>query len=70
MTISMQSAKSSSFASEQVQAFFLAQEGLELAEKARDDLLLRASSLMVILQSYLSWGTFYMNSGPYGDCFR
>ena len=29
MTISMSTAKSSSFASEQVQAFFLAQEGLE-----------------------------------------
>lgn len=40
MTISSQTAKSSSFASEQVTAFFLAQEGVELAQKARDDLLL------------------------------
>jgi prepilin-type N-terminal cleavage/methylation domain-containing protein len=40
MTISMRTAKSASFASEQVQAFFLAQEGLELAQKGRDDLLL------------------------------
>jgi len=39
MTISTRAAKSSSFATEQVQAFFLAQEGLELVEKVRDDLL-------------------------------
>lgn len=41
MTISMRTAKSSSYASEQIQAFFLAQEGLEMAQKLRDDLLLR-----------------------------
>lgn len=40
MTISMRSAKSSSFATEQVEAFFLAQEGVELVEKLRDDYLL------------------------------
>ena len=32
---------STSFASEQVTAFFLAQEGLELAQKGRDDLMLQ-----------------------------
>ena len=37
MTISTSSARSTSFASEQVVAFFLAQEGLELVQKARDD---------------------------------
>lgn len=37
MTISSQSAKSTSFASEQVIAFFLAQEGAELIQKRRDD---------------------------------
>ena len=37
MTISTKTAKSSTFATEQVQAFFLAQEGLELAQKKRDD---------------------------------
>jgi len=41
MTITARSAKSTSFASEQVQAFFLAQEGIELAQKLRDDLLLQ-----------------------------
>lgn len=37
MTISSQSARSTSFASEQVVAFFLAQEGAELMQKHRDD---------------------------------
>lgn len=37
LTISMTSAKSTSFASEQVVAFFLAQEGAEIAQKARDE---------------------------------
>jgi prepilin-type N-terminal cleavage/methylation domain-containing protein len=40
MTVTSRAAKSSSFATEQVQAFFLAQEGLEIAQKIRDDLLL------------------------------
>lgn len=39
LAITSNSAKSSSFSSEQVTAFFLAQEGIELVEKARDDLL-------------------------------
>lgn len=41
LAISSSAAKSSSFSSEQVVAFFLAQEGIELVEKARDDLLLQ-----------------------------
>ncbi|MEK7461952.1 MAG: prepilin-type N-terminal cleavage/methylation domain-containing protein [Patescibacteria group bacterium] len=40
LTISSSSVRSSAFASEQVTAFFLAQEGAELALKGRDDLLL------------------------------
>ena len=56
MTISMRTAKSSSFASEQVQAFFLAQEGLELAQKLRDDLLLRNFSTVSTLPN--PWATF------------
>jgi prepilin-type N-terminal cleavage/methylation domain-containing protein len=39
LAITTSSSRSSSFSSEQVNAFFLAQEGLELAQKARDDLL-------------------------------
>jgi prepilin-type N-terminal cleavage/methylation domain-containing protein len=41
MSISSSTAKSTSFASEQVVAFFLAQEGAEIAQRARDDLYLQ-----------------------------
>lgn len=41
MSISSSVARSTSYASEQVVAFFLAQEGAELAQKARDDLQLQ-----------------------------
>ncbi len=41
MTISSSAARSTSFSSEQVTAFFLAQEGAELAQKVRDDLLIQ-----------------------------
>lgn len=65
MTISMQTAKSTSFASEQVQAFFLAQEGLEMAQKGRDDLLLQffAGSITD------PWARFTNPSGVYQHCF-
>lgn len=42
MSISSSVARSTSFSSEQVVAFFLAQEGAELAQKARDDFILKA----------------------------
>ncbi len=42
LTISTSTARSTTFASEQVTAFFLAQEGAELAQMARDNLLLEA----------------------------
>jgi prepilin-type N-terminal cleavage/methylation domain-containing protein len=41
LSISSQSARSTSFASEQVIAFFLAQEGIEIVQKARDDIVIR-----------------------------
>lgn len=41
LTIITSSSRSTSFSSEQVTAFFLAQEGAELMEKARNDLLLQ-----------------------------
>jgi prepilin-type N-terminal cleavage/methylation domain-containing protein len=70
MTISMRTAKSTSFASEQVQAFFLAQEGLELAQKGRDDLLLRnflpASNGNSISNA---WSRFTDTSGTYQHCY-
>lgn len=68
MTISMQSAKSASFASEQVQAFFLAQEGLELAQKARDELLLGSTFFGVSGGEDDPWEKFSTNSGVYDYC--
>ncbi len=62
MTISTRAAKSSSFATEQIQAFFLAQEGIELVEKARNDLLLANLTN--------GWTNFTDNSGGiYEDCY-
>lgn len=71
MTISSQSAKSASFASEQVQAFFLAQEGLELAQKARDELLL--DSTFFGGSEDESWEKFSSDSagtGIYYQCYH
>lgn len=69
MTVTSRAAKSSAFASEQVQAFFLAQEGLELAQKLRDDLLLQnfASTL-----TPGPWAQFTdtSNSGRYRFCYN
>jgi len=63
MTVTSRAAKSSTFASEQVQAFFLAQEGLELAQKLRDDLLLAHFS-----SPANPWATFTNVSGIYQRC--
>lgn len=72
MAISAKTAKSTSFASEQVQAFFLAQEGLEMAQKARDDLKLRMF-LSTSSDDHLSdpWASFINTnaSGLYDECF-
>jgi prepilin-type N-terminal cleavage/methylation domain-containing protein len=72
MVISIKSAKSASFATEQVQAFFLAQEGLELAQKGRDDLLLR-NFLPNTNSNYYSnpWSRFTdtSNSGFFRHCY-
>ncbi len=69
MTISMRTAKSTSFATEQVQAFFLAQEGLELAQKGRDDLLL-GRFLPSANPSYIAnpWSQFSSTTGAFQSC--
>jgi prepilin-type N-terminal cleavage/methylation domain-containing protein len=73
MSISMRTAKSASFASEQIQAFFLAQEGLELAQKGRDDLMLR-NFLPSADPSYISnpWARFTSTSAgaQFENCFN
>lgn len=72
MTITTRTAKSTTFATEQVTAFFLAQEGLELAQKLRDDLLLR-SFLPVGNANFISnpWPRFSdsSNTGVYRVCY-
>lgn len=62
MTISMSTARSTSFASEQVTAFFLAQEGAEIAQKLRDEELLPALPGP-------GWNDFADTSGTYLLCF-
>jgi prepilin-type N-terminal cleavage/methylation domain-containing protein len=73
MTISSSTAKSTSFASEQVQAFFLAQEGIEIVIKERDSALLK-QFLPNINPSYNpnAWDDFVGNVGtsPLDDCFK
>ena len=71
MTISSQSAKSTSFASEQVIAFFLAQEGAELIQKGRDDLF-NLYFLPVGNASRITnpWTIFTNQSGFYRACYE
>lgn len=70
MTISSQTAKSSSFASEQVTAFFLAQEGAELIQKARDDLLVRSFASDATVGERSPWAAFTnTGSGRYRLCY-
>ncbi len=71
MTVTSRTAKSSAFASEQVQAFFLAQEGLEIAQKLRDDLLLRSFILPTTDPNYVPnpWDQFTNTTGAYSFCY-
>lgn len=64
MSISSSTARSTSFSSEQVVAFFLAQEGAELAQKARDDLWLDDFS-----NASNGWTAFTDEFGTYADCY-
>lgn len=73
MAISSSAAKSTSFSSEQVAAFFLAQEGSELVQKFRDDLMVRhfIDPADTLYSSYVSdpWGDF-IGSIELADCFN
>ncbi|MCA9355357.1 prepilin-type N-terminal cleavage/methylation domain-containing protein, partial [Candidatus Kaiserbacteria bacterium] len=72
MKIIISASNSTSFSGEQVVAFFLAQEGAEIAQKARDDLVLR-KFLPTADSEYLAspWDKFKdsSNSGTYRRCF-
>lgn len=68
MAISSKTAKSSTFATEQIQVFFLAQEGIELAQKARNELQLQNIHNPVGFDD--PWSKFKQNSGGiYSACF-
>lgn len=73
MSISATAARSTSYASEQVIAFFLAQEGAEIAQKGRDDILLR-NFLPPTNGAYISnpWTRFTdtTSTGYYRLCFQ
>ncbi|MBY0309953.1 prepilin-type N-terminal cleavage/methylation domain-containing protein [Patescibacteria group bacterium] len=65
LTITSRTAKSSTFSSEQLTAQLLAQEGLELVEKARND---------YILENFTNaanggWDAFTSGSGVFSQCF-
>ena len=57
---------STAFATEQMTAWFLAQEGLELAQQARDGYLLEYFANPSVAQP---WARFVDPSGTYGSCF-
>lgn len=72
MTIASQTSRSSNFASEQVTAFFLAQEGIELIEKSRDDLQVRRF-LPPTDSNYIAqpWTAQFANtSGSLSQCYN
>lgn len=72
MTISMSTSRSTSYSSEQVVAYFLAQQGIEIAQKARDDIILN-SFLPPSNGNYdpIAWSNFTNSAvGPYANCFN
>ncbi len=75
ITISSSAARSTSFSSEQVTAFFLAQEGAELAQKARDDLVIlqfvdsNPDPAVFTPLSASPWTTFINTTGTYQSCY-
>jgi len=69
MSIATNAANSTSFANQQVIAYFLVQEGLELAQKGRDDFLLASFDDGNAEGSNIAWDLFTSSGGPFGDCF-
>lgn len=71
IAISSQSARSASFSSEQVTAFLLAQEGVELIQKARDDLLVRSFATGASGTELTPWAMFTsLTQSRYASCFE
>lgn len=71
LTIGTTTARSTSFSSEQVVAFFLAQEGAELAQKARDDYLLDYyDNNTARPQPWTDFKDIAVATGKYRFCFQ
>jgi len=68
MSIATNAANSTSFANQQIMAYFLAQEGLELAQKGRDDFLLASFDAGNAEGSDVAWDDFTAGS-VFDDCF-
>jgi prepilin-type N-terminal cleavage/methylation domain-containing protein len=70
LTISSSSVRGTAFASEQVVAFFLAQEGAELAQKARDEFVLE--HLKNNASRPTPWADFVntASGAPFAHCFN
>ncbi len=70
LTLVSNSARSTNFANDQVMAFFLAQEGLELAQSVRDDLLI--PKFAIPRPSGNAWNDFtdISSSGVLQECFN
>lgn len=68
MSISSSASKSTSFSSEQVVAFFLAQEGAELLQSGRDDVILPKFDATPVLNTWADF-TDTTVTGPFNECF-
>lgn len=66
LAITSRTASSATFASEQVVATFLAQEGLEIVQKAREDMVLNSTFLGGSRAT--AWTDFVSAGGVYGPC--
>lgn len=69
MTISINASKSTSYSSEQVTAFFLAQEGAELVQNERDEFMLNSSRLGGGLSDPWSEFTDTSSAGVLEECY-
>jgi prepilin-type N-terminal cleavage/methylation domain-containing protein len=68
MSIATSAANSTSFANQQVMAYFLAQEGLELVQKGRDDFLLARFEAGGVEGTNIAWDAFTDDGGQFADC--
>ena len=68
LTLVSNSAQSTNFANDQVMAYFLAQEGLELVQAARDDMLIETFDSGYAVVEDEQWDEFISNSGELQHC--